>query len=276
MLSRSPKGMFSPGSGFTILSTGTDSPVRAASSHRRFIDSSTRASAGILEPASTRITSPGTNWVASISRTWPARRTLTEGTANRFRAAMARSARYSWVKPRRAFKMTMMRIMMPSMVSPMAKEMMAATSKTRTMTSVNWPASTSSGLRRRRSSNWFGPKRCRPSAASSRVNPSTREWSRCSTTSRSSWYQSVIRSLFSQVLGPRGRHAPATDCTPGLARWQLARRFSPGFWVLVVVGGRHTTLGIGRSQMLLCACQHTLVANVRPLRGLVRVEDKPT
>ena len=60
---------------------------------------------------------------------------------------MARSARYSWVKPRTAFRATMIRIMMASVVSPMAKEMAAATSSTSTITSVNWPANTASGLR---------------------------------------------------------------------------------------------------------------------------------
>ena len=59
--------------------------------------------------------SPGTSSRAEISRTWPSRRTLTVGTASFFRAAMAFSARYSWVNPRMALSTTMTMMAMASL-----------------------------------------------------------------------------------------------------------------------------------------------------------------
>ncbi len=59
MFLRSPTGRSAFSRGRTCFSTGTDSPVRAASSTCRLIDSSRRPSAGTRSPVCSRITSPG-------------------------------------------------------------------------------------------------------------------------------------------------------------------------------------------------------------------------
>ena len=72
---RSPSGTSSPGTGSVCLPTGRLSPVSAASSISRVAATTTRPSAGIRLPASTRTMSPGTTSCASISIACPSRRT---------------------------------------------------------------------------------------------------------------------------------------------------------------------------------------------------------
>src|SRR6516165_2931199 len=67
MFSRSPTVAFA-GTASVPLSAGTDSPVSAASSVRRFLASTSRKSAGILSPDSRVTTSPGTSCSAGIMR----------------------------------------------------------------------------------------------------------------------------------------------------------------------------------------------------------------
>ncbi len=114
--------------------------------------------------------------------------------ASRLSAAMARSALYSWLKPRMAFRMTITRIMMASTVSPTTKEITAATISTMTITSVNCSRNATMGLRPRRSSSWFGPCSSSRRAASSRLSPSRREPRRSRTRLVSIAYQSAIRT----------------------------------------------------------------------------------
>ena len=75
MLLRSPIWAFTS-TVSSILSTGTDSPVRGASSTRRFLTSQRRMSAGILSPDCSRTTSPGTSSSAGIIRVFPSRRAM--------------------------------------------------------------------------------------------------------------------------------------------------------------------------------------------------------
>jgi len=157
MFRRSATARFSSSRGRSVLSMGADSPVRAASSALKLTDSTTLASAGTRSPASRSIRSPGTRLAASTSSERPSRRTRTVGTESFFSAAMARSARYSWVKPRMALRMTMIMIMIASSVAPTTKETTAATRRTTTITSVNWPSKTESGLRKPCSSMLLGP-----------------------------------------------------------------------------------------------------------------------
>lgn len=70
----SPTVAFS-GAAATDFSTGTDSPVRAASSLVRFLTSTRRRSAGTRSPDSSSTTSPGTSSSAGTRRTAPARTT---------------------------------------------------------------------------------------------------------------------------------------------------------------------------------------------------------
>ena len=59
-----------------VLSAGTDSPVSAASSVRKFFTSTRRRSAGILSPDSSSTMSPGTSSSAGIMRVSPPRTVL--------------------------------------------------------------------------------------------------------------------------------------------------------------------------------------------------------
>ena len=72
---RSPTVAFSE-TGAVDLSDGTDSPVSAASSVRRFLTSVRRMSAGILSPDSRNTMSPGTSVSAGIIDVCPLRSVL--------------------------------------------------------------------------------------------------------------------------------------------------------------------------------------------------------
>ena len=72
MFSRSPTVAFA-GATSVDFSAGTDSPVSAASSVRRFLASIRRKSAGILSPDSSRTMSPGVRSSAGMSRVSPSR-----------------------------------------------------------------------------------------------------------------------------------------------------------------------------------------------------------
>ena len=99
-LSRSPMGR-SPGRGSTFFLVGTDSPVSIDSSASRFAASMIRASAGTRDPASRRMTSPGTSSLALIRVSFrgpeseESRRALASGEAWDWRARIASSALYS-------------------------------------------------------------------------------------------------------------------------------------------------------------------------------------
>src|SRR5574344_219614 len=92
MLTRSPI----PASSATLIdklfSTGTDSPVRAASSIFKEATSNKRISAGTTSPASNMTISPGTNSLESISTTCPSRLTRATWLDISFKASMAASA----------------------------------------------------------------------------------------------------------------------------------------------------------------------------------------
>ena len=75
MLSLSPTVAFS-GTASAVFSEGTDSPVRAASSVRKFFTSTRRKSAGTLSPDSSRTISPGTKFSAAINRVSLSRKVL--------------------------------------------------------------------------------------------------------------------------------------------------------------------------------------------------------
>jgi hypothetical protein len=93
---RSPIGA-SAATGSVDFSTGTDSPVRMASSIRSPAASISRRSAGIFSPASRSTMSPGTTPAPSILRRVPSRRTEVRGAIILRMAAIASSARPSWM-----------------------------------------------------------------------------------------------------------------------------------------------------------------------------------
>ncbi len=91
----SPVATFSFSIGFPVFSTGTDSPVKDASSIFRFTASTIRPSAGILSPVLRRTMSPGTSSLAGISSSLPPLKTFAIGAASRLNASNAFSALYS-------------------------------------------------------------------------------------------------------------------------------------------------------------------------------------
>ena len=129
MLTRSPTASSTPSSGSARLTTGNDSPVSAASSAIRLTDSTTRASAGTLSPGWSSTTSPGTTWLAGTCVVTPPRTTLAVGAAITRNASIARSARYSWMNPRRTANTTMTAITTDSTPWPRAKESAVAANR---------------------------------------------------------------------------------------------------------------------------------------------------
>ena len=89
-----------------VLSAGTDSPVSAASSVRRFFTSARRRSAGTLSPNSSSTTSPGTSSSAGIMRVSPPRRVRASADSMLRIESSAFSALPSWMKPSSALRMT--------------------------------------------------------------------------------------------------------------------------------------------------------------------------
>ena len=144
MLIRSPSGAFSSIEADASFSTGTDSPVRADSSHLRLAAWISRPSAGMKSPASSLTISPGTSWEASITCSTPPRTTRAWGAEMFFSASSAFSALLSCKTPRMAFKTTMTRIRSGSKNSDGScwtqatiNEIAAAASRMRIMTSLN-------------------------------------------------------------------------------------------------------------------------------------------
>ena len=78
------------------FSTGTDSPVRAASSIFNVFASKRRISAGTTSPASSITISPGTNSLESTSVTCPSRSARAAGLDIDLSASIASSALPSW------------------------------------------------------------------------------------------------------------------------------------------------------------------------------------
>ncbi len=95
MLPRSASGAFSAAPP-ACFSTGSDSPVSAASSICSALATQSRPSAGVLSPASSTTRSPGTSSAASISCFAPSRRTRAFNASIFFSAPRLCSARCSW------------------------------------------------------------------------------------------------------------------------------------------------------------------------------------
>ncbi len=193
---RSPRATCSWSMGSIFFSIGSDSPVRAASSMRRLATSTRRPSAGIRFPASSSTTSPGTSSRAEISTTWPSRRTRTVGTASFFRAAIACSARYSWLTPSAALIKTMARMTIVSCASPIKADTMAATIKMNTMASVSCSRRMSQIDLTPLSISSLAPYRPRRVCASASARPAAISVSNCRAISSGEWrYHSAISQV---------------------------------------------------------------------------------
>jgi len=137
MLTRSPSGMSASSSVRVTFSTGCDSPVSAASSTCSPNASASRRSAGTTPPASSNTKSPGTSSVATTVAIRPSRRTVAFSAASCCSARSACSARYSWMNPMIAFRITIARIAAASSGSPITPEIRAAAMSSRIMKSAN-------------------------------------------------------------------------------------------------------------------------------------------
>ena len=115
MFRRSPNGALGENFASASFSTGTDSPVREASSAFRLKLSSKRASAGTMSPRLSCNMSPGTSSSDGNTTCFPARMTVAFGDDSFFSASMAFSALLSCTTPTTAFSTTMKRMMTESM-----------------------------------------------------------------------------------------------------------------------------------------------------------------
>ncbi len=125
-----------------ILSTGTLSPVRAASSIFRLALSKILASAGIESPASKRITSPTTRSSLLTTCGLPSRITLELAADIACKASIAFSALLSWYTPRIEFITTTPKIMITSAndslaITAVAADIRAATNRMMTIGSLS-------------------------------------------------------------------------------------------------------------------------------------------
>ena len=134
--------------GSAVLRTASDSPVRAMLLVESSYCRTRRASALMLSPSSSTMTSPGTRSVAATMVTSPSRMTLAFDGTSFCSASVAFSARYSWKKPMVALSSTTARIAMVTLmlscrlapVESMAamKTRSAATSSMMANRLVNW------------------------------------------------------------------------------------------------------------------------------------------
>ena len=106
----------SPSIDSVLFSTGTDSPVSAASCTFRLMASVRRRSAGMLSPVSISTMSPGTSSRDSMMRRSPSRTTLQRGAAMRSKASSDRSAFDSCTMPMMALATRMTRMMSASVM----------------------------------------------------------------------------------------------------------------------------------------------------------------
>ena len=143
--------------GASSLVTGNDSPVSGASSHWMEWFSTSRASAGILSPASITSTSPGTSSLDATSSSAPPRSTVIIGVNMLFSASRARSARYSCTKPSTAQNMMITRMMAASMYSPTKAESRVATIRMTMRMFLNWLKKSAQGDAFSSCMSSFGP-----------------------------------------------------------------------------------------------------------------------
>ncbi len=108
------------GSGSWNFSTGIDSPVRVPWLTNRSLVVSSRTSPGIMSPAESLTTSPGTRSRSGTSRALPSRSTVAVTWIMAFSLAAAASARASCTKRSVTLSSTMQAITVPARMSPVA------------------------------------------------------------------------------------------------------------------------------------------------------------
>ncbi len=171
VLWRSPKAASPSSTEAAFLVTGSDSPVRAASSICRLAVSSRRTSAGTKLPASRKTMSPGTSSRAGTLMRCPSRRMAASGAASFFKASSACSARRSCTTPIIVFRTTIARMASASTHSLSRMEISEAPSSSQMTNELICPHTACSSVVRLASFNAFSPTVFRRSAACWLVNP---------------------------------------------------------------------------------------------------------
>ena len=211
MFLRSPRGTSSASAASVMasvcFSTGTDSPVRAASSIFMDALSSTRQSAGTESPASRRTMSPGTSSELGRWLILPSRTTLDWAALISCRASRACSLLASWTTPSTELSTTTNRMIAASAHSgspcrkPATTEMAAATSS---MMTIGSPICSKKRFHSgvfSSSSSLLGPYCARRLAASAEVRPlSSFEESSPSTSSADARYSFNVFLLLGRTF----------------------------------------------------------------------------
>ncbi len=170
----STAGRSGSGSGESNFSTGNDSPVNAPWMTNRSLAETSRTSPGIMSPAASLTTSPGTTWLTGTSVGRPSRRTVAVTLIIALSFAAAASARASCTKRRTRPRTTINIITVPARASPVAKEIVARmVSRITNGLAIACPSSRS---RRNFSScpTILGPNSASRDSASWEVRPSAR------------------------------------------------------------------------------------------------------
>ena len=185
MFTRSASPTAGSRSSVASFCTGTDSPVKAASSTSRSAVVHRRRSAATLSPSSRRITSPGTTVADGSSDTCPPRTTRATGEVMSRSAASALAAFFSFTRPRIAFRITMRRIAMPSpkrarkdasgsgAMIDRTVAITAAPSSASTVESDTWARTRDRSDGGAFSVSLFGPRRARRLSASAGSRPAS-------------------------------------------------------------------------------------------------------
>src|SRR5680860_153505 len=129
------KQMFANSSGETparvsrvsSFSTGSDSPVNVPCEMNKSFAAMRRTSAGIMFPAESFTTSPGTNCMSGTSSSLPSRTTLAVTLIIAFSFSAAASALASCTKRSDTPRITIKAITVPARTSPVANEIVAST-----------------------------------------------------------------------------------------------------------------------------------------------------
>ena len=171
MFLRSPSASSGSRSGSVCFSTGSDSPVSAASCTWRLWTSIRRPSPGMRSPAVKRTTSPGTRSRAGSSRSFPSRNTIDLGAAILRSASSERSARNSCTNPKTTANSTMTPIATASTACPSTNDRTTATNRTKIRTFWSCAKKSFHGETRLAACSSLGPTSASLRAASTAVRP---------------------------------------------------------------------------------------------------------
>ena len=185
------------GAGALDFSAAADSPVRMLSLHSRPLTSMSRTSAGTSSPSSSRITSPGTSSMTSTRSKLPSRRTTAVWWMPECIAAAARSARYSFTKPRPTLTSRMTPMMIACVLSPRKYDSTAVTASSAEHGVGELTAQYRRGAHPvRADARWRRPRRC---GRSRRRYSARRLWCRARFSTSSSGELAIVSRLRTAV-----------------------------------------------------------------------------